>query len=291
MQTQESILKERLGLSNKDKLQLRKFDRTTRNVNYVLEVNGIPTYFLKVNSEGKEKEKKMYDFLEKYPLFNTPMPLYKDDKLIIFPFIPGFRDAEVKDNLDFIVNFHNDSFDLSSGVFEEYRDDKLFRNHYVNKFLDRLHRHEDLVVNFWKDISALERFYKKNPPEMFEALPKILVHGDIQHKNLQEDSDGTIYLIDFEDVYFDAPSWDLPRPLMDLMAEEIEGYIRRYVESVGIDDKDLLNKAINRDFVIRVITDSIGRQQRFGVEGAKPNLDIYRERYTEKLEEIVYGKN
>jgi len=53
----------------------------------------------------------------------------------------------------------------------------------------------------------------------------------------------------------------------------------------------LLNKAINRDFVIRVITDSIGRQQRFGVEGAKPNLDIYRERYTEKLEEIVYGKN
>lgn len=55
MKTQENILKERLGLSNKDKLELKNFGRQTRNSNYVLELNGIPSYFLKVNSEGIKK--------------------------------------------------------------------------------------------------------------------------------------------------------------------------------------------------------------------------------------------
>jgi thiamine kinase-like enzyme len=116
-----------------------------------------------------------------------------------------------------------------------------------------------------------------------------LVHGDIQHKNLQQDSQGNIYLIDFEDVYFDSPSWDISRPLMDLESEEVRDYKESYIERVDIQNKDLLRKAINRDFVVRVITDSIGRQQRFGKEEAKSYLDIYRERYTNNLEELIYG--
>ena len=291
MKTQENILKEKLGLSPKDSLQLKRFNRPTRNVNYVLEVNGVPSYFLKVNSEGREKEKRMYDFLEKYPLFNTPPPLYRDDKLIVFPFISGFRDVELRNHLNFILNFHNKALKLPPEVFEGYRGTKLFRNHYVAKFVDRLNRHEDLVKNFWKDVEGLINFHKANPQEKFDSLPKILVHGDIQHKNLQEDSKGRVYLIDFEDVYFDSPSWDISRPLMDLETGETEEYTKRYVEGITISDKTLLVKAINRDFVIRVITDAIGRQQRFGIENAKPYLDIYRERYTEKLEGIVYGKN
>ncbi|MFA5060905.1 MAG: phosphotransferase [Candidatus Pacearchaeota archaeon] len=289
MKTQESILKERLGLSNKDELELINFGRQTRNPNYVLELNGIPSYFLKINSEGIKKELKMFDFLEKYKIFPTLMPIYRDEKIIILPFIEDLRDAEVRDNLGFILDYHNKSLTLRNGEFENYQKNKLFENHYVKKFIDRLDRHTDLVRNFWEDIEGLKRFYGENPQEDFEALPKILVHGDIQHKNLQQDSQGNIYLIDFEDVYFDSPSWDISRPLMDLESEEVRDYKESYIERVDIQNKDLLRKAINRDFVVRVITDSIGRQQRFGKEEAKSYLDIYRERYTNNLEELIYG--
>jgi hypothetical protein len=291
MKRQESILKERLGLLDKDKLKLRTFNRQTRNTNYVLELNGVPSYFLKVNSEGIEKENRMYDFLEKHPVFPTLMPLYKDKKMIILPFIHDLRDAEVRNNLGFILDYHNKSLILNNGGFEDYKKKKLFENHYVKKFVCRLDRHTDLVRNFFGDIEALKNFYNENSQHEFDNLPKILVHGDIQHKNLQEDSKGNIYLLDFEDVYFDSPSWDLSRPLMDLESKEIERFKEDYIKRVYIKEKDLLRKAIERDFVVRVITDAIGRQQRLGVENAKSYLDIYRERYTKNLEEIVYGKN
>ncbi len=290
MKTQENILKERLGLLCKDKLELKRFGRQTRNSNYILELNGVPSYFLKVNSEGIEKETRMYDFLGQHQVFSTLMPLYKGDEMIILPFVGDLNDAEVRDNLGFILDYHNKSLTLNGGEFKDYRKDKLFENHYVKKFVDRLDRHADLVRNFWEDVEALKNFYEENPQEDFEVLPKILVHGDIQHKNLQQDSQGNIYLIDFEDVYFDSPSWDLSRPLMDLEAEEMKDYRENYVEKVNIKDKDLLKKAINRDFVVRVITDSIGRQQRFGTEEARNYLNIYHERYTNNLEEIVYGR-
>jgi hypothetical protein len=291
MKTQESILKERLGLSNKDKLELKNFGRQTRNSNYVLELNGIPSYFLKVNSEGIKKELKMFDFLEKHKVFPTLMPIYLDEKMIILPFIEDLRDAKVRDNLSFILDYHNKSLTIKNAEFEGYQKNKLFENHYVKKFINRLDRHADLVRNFWRDIEGLKRFYRENPQEDFESLPKILVHGDIQHKNLQQDSKRNLYLIDFEDVYFDSPSWDLSRPLMDLEPEEVSDYKESYIECVDIQNKDLLRKAINRDFVVRVITDSIGRQQRFGAEEAKSYLDIYHERYTNNLEELVYGRN
>jgi len=289
MKTQESILKKRLGLSDKDKLKLKAFGRQTRNTNYVLELNGVPSYFLKVNSEGIEKENKMYDFLGQHPVFPTLMPLYKDKRIIILPFIHDLRDAEVRSNLGFILKYHNKSLTLNNGEFESYRKNKLFENHYVKKFVDRLNRHNDLVRNFWEDIEALKKFYSENPQHEFDSLPKILVHGDIQHKNLQKDSKENVYLLDFEDVYFDSPSWDLSRPLMDLESNELDDYKEDYIKRVKIQNKSLLRKAIDRDFVIRVITDSIGRQQRFGIKKAKPYLDMYRERYTKKLEEIIYG--
>jgi len=245
---------------------------------------------VKVNSEGIKKERKMFDFLEKHKVFSTLMPIYRDEQIIVLPFIEDLRDAEVRDNLSFILNYHNKSLALNNGIFEDYKKNKLFENHYVKKFVDRLDRHADLVINFWEDIEGLKRFYGENPQEDFEALPKILVHGDIQHKNLQQDSQGNIYLIDFEDVYFDSLSWDLSRPLMDLESKELNEYKESYIERIDIQNKNLLRRAINRDFVVRVITDSIGRQQRFGVEEAKSYLDIYCERYTNNLEELVYGR-
>ncbi|HPJ86960.1 MAG TPA: phosphotransferase [Candidatus Pacearchaeota archaeon] len=289
MKTQESILKEKLGLSDKDVIKLKNFGRQTRNANYVLELNGDPSYFLKVNSEGIKKEIRMFDFLEKHKVFSTLMPVYKNEHIIILPFVKDLRDTEVRDNLDFILGYNNKALALDGSVFDNYKSDKLFENHYVKKFINRLDRHADLVRNFWKDIEGLKKFYGENPQECFESLPKILVHGDIQHKNLQSDSQGNIYLIDFEDVYFDSPSWDLSRPLMDLEPREIEDYKENYIEGVAIGNKDLLRKAINRDFVVRIITDSIGRQQRFGIEEAKTYLDIYRERYTNNLEALIYG--
>ena len=88
-------------------IQLKPFERDTRNKNYVLEVNGVPSYFAKVNAEGKEREKVMYDFLEKFPIFNTIHPTYNDGKLMLLPFKKDLKDADVRDNLDFIVNYHN----------------------------------------------------------------------------------------------------------------------------------------------------------------------------------------
>mgnify|MGYP000302486454 CR=1 FL=1 len=155
------------------------------------------------------------------------------------------------------------------------------------KFVDRLKRHKEMVLNFWEDISELIAFQERNPQQIFDELPKILVHGDIQHKNLQKDSKGNLHLIDFEDSYYDSPSWDLSRALMDLEPYEMQSFVDKYLDKINIKDKKLLSRAIDRDFIIRVVTDSIGRQQRLGIEGAKPYLDLYKQKYLKRIEDIL----
>ncbi|PLW80568.1 hypothetical protein C0585_01925 [Candidatus Woesearchaeota archaeon] len=286
----ETFLRKKLDLSEKDDLNLKYFNRFTRNLNYVLEVNGFPKYFIKYDSEGLIKEKKVYSFLERNYLFETILPLFTGENLIVFPFVSDFHDANVKDNLDFILRFHNNSLKLSENRFSEFIDDKLFYNHSIIKFLDRVNRHEDLVKNFWEDIGGLNTFYNRYESINFDKLPKILTHGDIHHKNLQYDKDKKLFLFDFEDCSYDMPSWDLSRPLMDLEKFEIDNYIDKYIKKVNIDNKNLLLLAIERDFVIRVVTESIGRQQRLGVDKARSYLDIYHEKYFDKLNEIIYKK-
>jgi hypothetical protein len=287
MNKQETDLREKLGLSENQNISYKQFLRNTRNTNYIIEVDCEPMYFAKVDSEGNSKERVVYDFLKKHPLFPTPMPLYVDERLIILPFMPDFHDTSIRGCLDFIVEFHNASLLDPEIDFKKYFNNKQFENHYVKRFVSRLKRHEEMVLNFWKDIPELIAFQERNPQQIFEELPKILVHGDIQHKNLQRDSKGNLYLIDFEDSYYDSPSWDLSRALMDLESCEMNPFAEEYVNRVNVEEKELLSRAIDRDFIIRVVTDSIGRQQRFGIKGARSYLELYKQKYLKRIEDIL----
>lgn len=287
MNKQEIDLREKLGLSKTKKITYRQFSRSTRNINYVIEVDFEPKYFVKVDSEGNSKERVVYDFLKEYPLFLTPMPLYVDERLIVLPFMPDFHDTSIRNSLDFIVGFHNVSLSKPEINFKKYFDNKQFENHYVKRFISRLERHEEMVLNFWENIPELIAFQERNPQQIFDKLPKILVHGDIQHKNLQKDSKDNLYLIDFEDSYYDSPSWDLSRVLMDLEPFEMQSFIDEYINKINIADKELFSRAIDRDFIIRVVTDSIGRQQRLGIKGAKHHLELYKQKYLKRIEDIL----
>ena len=148
-----------------------------------------------------------------------------------------------------------------------------------------------MVQNLWKDINSLKSYFNSFNDNGINKLPKILVHGDIQHKNLQEDSDKNLYLLDFEDTCYTNPAWDLSRPLMDLEKDEVNDYRDEYVKKVNVKDKKAMIKSINRDFVVRVITNCIGMQQRYGEGRVKELLDMYRGKYVNKLEQMIYGKS
>ena len=152
MNKQEIDLRKKLGLSENQNIAYRQFLRNTRNTNYIIEVDCEPKYFVKIDSEGNSKERVVYDFLKKHPLFQTPMPLYVDERLIVLPFIPDFNDTPVRDCLDFILRFHNASLSNLEIDFKKYFGNKQFENHYVKQFISRLKRHEEMVLNFWKDI-------------------------------------------------------------------------------------------------------------------------------------------
>jgi hypothetical protein len=289
MTEREKLLKEKLGLTESDELKYTQFERTTRNANFIISVNGNDTYFMKANSEGREKELAMYSFLKDFPVVKTIPPIYADDTLFVFPFIRTLRDGNVVDEKDFILDFQNASLALSPQDFVPYLRRDLFKNDYIGRFLSRIKRHEKLVKNFWEDVESLEKFYIRTFERDFNQHPKILVHGDIQHKNIQKTPEGTTYLIDFEDSYFDSPSWELSRILMDLEGHQIPSYVADYLSKLNLDNKETLKREAMRSFVIRVITDSIGRQQRFPEEKAKEYLDLYKLRYTSLLEEIIYG--
>ena len=279
-------LKKKLGLSKSQKLTARPFQRNTRNTNYILDVDGEARYFLKVEAEGHDKERKVHEFLSHYPLVPSISPVYIDERLMVFPFFPDLRDARVGDNLDFILKFHSKSLSLPSELFEKYFGGRQFSNLYLSRFVDRIGRHREMVENFWQDSKELEDYYSENSGKNFEGLPKILVHGDIQHKNLQTNGEGVIVLIDFEDSYFDSPAWDLTRPLMDLSPEEFGPFVETYVKNSEIGDKTKLRRVIHRDFLVRIVTDAIGRQQRFGERNAQRYLDLYR-KYAGKIREIL----
>lgn len=280
-------LKKKLDLSESQELTARFFPRNTRNTNYILDVNGIPKYFMKIQAEGYEKERRVYDFLSEYPIVKTLSPIQVSEGIMIFPFIQSFKDGEIRDSHEFISRFHNQALQLPSDIFEKYFGEKLFSNHYLERFVNRINRHREMVENFWEDSQELEDYYHSHKGEDYDGLPLILVHGDIQHKNLQINKKGERYLIDFEDAYYSSPSWDLARPLMDLHYEEMDPFVDEYLKRVGISDKKKMRKVIYRDFLVRVVTDAIGRQQRFEKSEAQRQIDLYKERYSKKLTEVL----
>jgi len=284
-------LKEKLGLFNSDTLSARYFHRLTRNVNYILDVNGNPKYFMKLEAEGHKKEREVYNFLSKNAVVNTLLPIYSNEKLMIFPFMQNFKDGDVRNHLEFISEFHNNSLRLKKQLLENNFNKEEFSNHYLKRFVVRIERHREMVENFWKDSKELEEYYLFKEKEDYEELPKILVHGDIQHKNLQIGEDGKSYLIDFEDSYYDAPSWDLTRPLMDLNYDEMDPFVEEYIKRSLVKDKKTLKKRVYRDLVVRVVTDAIGRQQRFEKRQADEYIKMYKERYLKKLREIIDNGN
>jgi thiamine kinase-like enzyme len=249
---------------------------------------------MKISEKSSFKENKVYNFLNKYNVAPILYPFYADSQIILYPFyadsqiivfkyVNDFKDESIKNCLDLIVNYHNNLLLIEDECKKEFEKPD-FLNRDKTEFLNRLKKHEDLVGNYWRDVEELVDFSKKNK---YDFYPKILLHGDLQGKNIQIDSKGNRYFIDFEDAYYDFPSWDISRALMDIESSEVELFIKNYVSKINISNKEKLIYSIERDFVIRVITESIGRQQRMGIDRAKPYLKFYKQKFRDKIKEII----
>jgi len=285
MNQQEQDLRKKLELPDNSCLEIKKFRLSTRNSSYAIIVDGNSQYFMKLNTPVSQKEKKVYEFISKYDLTDIIMPVYSDDKVTIYPFIHGLKNVGIEESFDKIINFQKKLLTLENEV-EFYKDDS-FKNLYITRFAIRVLKHKEMVSKFWSDIDQILRFYNHHSLEMFDKIPKILNHGDLNPTNMQKDSSGKIYFIDFEDACYDHPSWDLTRSLMETDSDKADFFIERYIKEMPVLDKELFKMLINRDYVIRVITDSIGIQQNHEEKEATARLKKYEKNCHKKLTDIL----
>jgi len=271
----KDILRKKLEISKNNDVSLFYPENQTRNTTYILKINEKPKYFIKEKARKSYQERRTFDFLEKHPIIPTIFPIYKDEEHTIFPY-KKLENADVGKYFDFIPKMQNELMEVPSSEYLKYFNEKKFKNKRLEKFQKIVDYNEKYLSNFWDNPGELKEFWKKTYGEN-NNIPLVLNHGDFHPKNFQKDEKGNLLLVDFEEVCYDTPSWELARALQSNKPKYFNFLKDMYLDEINIKDKRTLDKLIKRDFLVRTVCDGIGMQTILSQEKVKPYLDFIRE--------------
>lgn len=268
----ENTLREKLGISKNKDISLSHTKDKTRNTTYILNINKEPKYFIKEKARKGYQERRAFDFLEKHPVIPTIFPIYKDGEHIIFPY-KDLENVNVGEYFDFIPKMQNELIEIPSSDYMKYFNEKEFINKRLERFSIIIDYNEEYLSNFWDNPEELKEFWKKTYSEIDEIFP-ILNHGDFHPKNFQKDKEGNLLLVDFEEVCYNSPSWELARALQANKPKYFNYLKNIYFDNINIKNRKSLDKLIDRDFLIRTVSDAIGMQTIMSQKEVKPYLNF-----------------
>ena len=201
-------------------------------------------------------------FFNQGGLLRVPKLIRADEDYIITAYERDLSDVNVLDAFDEIVNFHITSMEY--GDFPDFFRDPIYANDRRVRGQIRVNKYRDLVEVLWNPEEILE-FMADVPPEKYCSLPMILTHGDLHRGNIHRNGKGEVVFNDFERSYFDHPTWDIAKSLLDLPYSEVDSFVDRYIYAVkdsipGV-SKEELRKLIIGDCLYRILTDSVSDRQ------------------------------
>lgn len=284
----ENTLREKLGISRNKNISLSYPKDNTRNTTYVLNVDEEPKYFIKEKARKGYQERRTFDFLEKYPIIPTIFPIYKDEEHTIFPY-KELENANVGEYFDFIPKMQNELMEIPSSEYKEYFNEKNFKNKRLENFPQMIDYNKEYLSNFWDNPEELKEFWEKTYNKI-EGIQKILNHGDFHPKNFQKDREGNLLLVDFEEVCYNFPSWELSRALQANKPKYFNYLKDVYFNNINIKERESLDKLIDRDFLIRTVSDAIGIQRMHYDKGVKPYFEFMKS-FRPILKNIIQNEN
>ncbi len=245
------------------------FDKYSKNDKFLILEKGKPTFFLKRYNKNEfniksiaERERNVLAFFNQSELLRTPRLIRADEDYIITRYERDLSDVNVLDAFDEIVDFHISSMNYDS--FPSFFRDQVYANDRRVRGPIRVNKYRDLVEVLWNPEEILD-FMADVPPERYNALPIILTHGDLHRGNIHKNESGEIIFNDFERSYFDYPTWDIAKSLLDLSYSEVDSFIDRYIDAVKDSiphiSGEKLRELIIGDCLYRILTDSISDRQ------------------------------
>jgi len=252
------------------RIDIRPVGKASKNATFIIYQNDLPAYFIKKYNPSEPNLKRMVDrevralkYFNASGFLRTPVLRKYGSDYIITDYAGTLSNVSFKDALDSIAEFHAKSAN-SFPTSPEF-DDSTFQNDRRIRGKIRLRKHSEIVKLLWP-ANELERAIDSVPPSAYEQMPKILTHGDLHPGNIQRTESGGIIFVDFERAYFDSPTWDFSRALLDMNSDEVEDCIERYTRlmrgtvlaKIGAEK---LRKLILGDSLYRLITDFISDRQ------------------------------
>ena len=259
----------------KKKLELPKgveivpFNKHSKNNNFVILENGKPMFFLKKYNPHEfnmrdiiEREREVLTFFNKCDLLRVPRLVRSGKDYIVTQFEGMLEDVPVSEALDDIVGFHRTS--LGYNNFPDFFREGVYVNDRRTRGQIRIEKYEELVRELWNP-REISEFLSTVPPEDYEGLPMILTHGDLHRGNIHRNEKGEMIFNDFERSYFDYPTWDVAKALLDLPYDGVWPFVAQYVDAIhdrvpGF-SKVKLKELIMGDCLYRILTDSIADRQ------------------------------
>ncbi|VVB81649.1 Phosphotransferase enzyme family protein [uncultured archaeon] len=256
-------------------IEVKPLDKPSKNTTGIVYVEGSPVYFIKkynINEKNRQKSKereiRAVSFFNECQLLATPHLRYFGEDHIVTDYAGKLTDVPVKDAVEAVADFHSKS--LARESFPKDFEGELFQNQCRLRGKIRFKKNPEIVRQLWS-ASELEEKLDLVPPSEYGPIRKILTHGDIHKGNVQRTESGAIIFIDFERAYFDSPTWDFSRALLDLNPNEVEGVIEKYTRlmkntSLLEMGAEKLRKLILGDALYRLMTDFIADRLNPGFE-------------------------
>jgi len=279
-------LQEKLGLL--DNYEFVEINKRSKNIKYLIKIDGVPTYFLKIYNHEKvrkeitEREEGAMRFFDANNLLRIPKPVHFGEGYVLSEYEGELQNINVECASDEIIQFHKKAL-----LHKDYSavNGPRFHNDYRERGMLRISRYGPWVGKLHNP-RELEKIISKVPSKYYGCLPKILNHGDFHSGNIQMKTDGITIFLDFERSCYDSPTWDIARAMLCMEIDKIDNFLEGYLSAMKNTslfedaDKKYVKKAILGDCIYRIITDTIADHQ-------AQNLSIVAERHLENNREFI----
>lgn len=190
-----------------------------KSFSYVVD-NSNKKYFFKFSKKSKvDKEKFGIAYFKKLGL-ETPKIVFEGEDYLVTRFEENLGKINTSGLMDIVRSYQKRYRNISSPVLIP---SKFSRNRINNIYLNN----KDYFLGF--KTNGLAKILNEVNEEAYQNLPRIIAHGDIHNKNVFLTQEGNPFILDFENMCSNYPTFDISTAIFYALGDSKE-ILNNYLE-------------------------------------------------------------
>lgn len=135
---------------------------------------------------------------------DVPEIINSTEEVLITKYENSLEEISAKEIVSVVLNYQNDYWNLPDKIKDLAKINRGFPRFNIDKDFEE---NENLFEN--KNLEKISKVINSAKEEVYENIPKVVCHGDLRRRNVFMKNGNMPFLLDFEKVCFDYPTFDI----------------------------------------------------------------------------------